>query len=189
MKQMLEPTIQEVIANEIIVHDRKPEILQKIVFYLEPINKRIVKECNFFMEIEPGSQVAYKFNGFWHHGIYVGNKQMIHMSGTTKEKATIRIDSVETFMENANGRCIVIEYENDNEEARQLTCEYAKFFLEAHGSTEGLYNIVSFNCEHFATFCRTSKWRYVINNVVQQICLETVFNLNPYFLGPFKWKK
>jgi len=192
---MTEPTIHDIINNEIIIHEKKEEALQKPLLELEPIHNTMVKECNFYEQILEGSQIAYQTsapgrgNFIWHHGIYIGNKKVIHMYGGNKENAKIRCDSVETFMEHANGRCIVIEYDNDNHESRLLTCYFAKFFLESHGSVQGLYNISSFNCEHFATFCRTGRWRLAINNFIHQLCIQTKFSMKPYFVGQGKLKR
>lgn len=192
MFQNQEPTIQDIILNDQILHDKKEEALQKPLIDLSPTHAEFV---NFFEDIEIGSQIACQtkirvLDSFvWHHGIFIGNKQVIHMSGATKENATIQCVSVNKFMENAQSRCVVIHYDNDNEELRLLTCYFAHFFLEAHGSKERLYNIYSFNCEHFATFCRTGKWRYVTNTFIDSICTQTLNNVKPYFLAQSKWKK
>ena len=99
-----------------------------------------------------------------HHAIYIGKNE---------EEEDMVIDILETYSHNepaiqkrkletifdmnvVDHTYQINNYENDNDEMRLNTVQCAELLC----SSNLFYNIWSFNCEHFATFCRTGKPRY-----------------------------
>lgn len=64
---------------------------------------------------------------------------------------------------------------------RGRTAEVAKFFAEAGNSGKfGLYHIRDWNCEHFATFCKTFKKEKTVKDNLRELSAE---DLNKYMLN------
>lgn len=95
----------------------------------------------------------YTFNGIvFHHGIYIGNDQVIHFNGevTDPMNASIRLDSIEDF----GGSTIkVVTYAPD------IQCYLPEEVVQrAHSRlNEKGYSLTKNNCEHFATWCKTGQ--------------------------------
>lgn len=93
----------------------------------------------------------YTFNGIvFHHGIYIGNEQVIHFNGEVTDpiNASIRLDHIDDF----GGREIrVVRY------AADIECFPPEEVVErAHARlNEKGYSLTKNNCEHFATWCKT----------------------------------
>lgn len=101
---------------------------------------------------------------YFHHGIVVnttedasGNKDeitIIHFSGVTvqnKSAATIQTCNLHEFTSGGKQRLFIIDYESDSSEKRHETVIRAKEYL----NNKDPYDLVRWNCEHFATYCRT----------------------------------
>lgn len=112
------------------------------------------KLCNLletnFANIPFGTHIAvpfFKFNQVaWHHGIYVSEGKVIDMM---EEQPNIQ--SPLDFA--------IVKYSHDSPEMLALTCLRA-LFLEQNPPTI-TYHAVYFNCESFATFCRSGYFRSV----------------------------
>lgn len=182
--------IKDIIQADEVLYDEKEKVLQSCdkIINLETLHAIPIEPVDFYKSVFPGSQIAYRTDipflddFIWHHAIYDGNERVIHM--TTEG---IRVISVQSFMKDAKQQCVLVQYENDNEETRQSTRIIAHYFLNTMGSQRGLYRIASFNCEHFATVCRTGKWRYSNHDFIHTICSQVKFlTPNKYFLGRHK---
>jgi hypothetical protein len=95
-----------------------------------------------------GDHVKTARTGYEHHGIYVGNGEVIHYSGdkANKRGATIRRDTIEKF---AQGRAVeVVSY------GQRLRGTEAVRRAETRLGENG-YNLFGNNCEHFARWCVT----------------------------------
>ena len=99
-----------------------------------------------------------------HHAIYIGkNDKNEHMvidilETYSHNEPAIQKRKLETIfdMNVVDHTYQINNYENDNDEMRLNTVQCAELLC----SSNLFYNIWSFNCEHFATFCRTGKPRY-----------------------------
>lgn len=81
--------------------------------------------------------------GYTHHGIYIGDGQVIHYLLKNVQK-----DSLETF---ANGSKIRVVSENES----PARFSPSKIVERAHSRLyENEYNLIWNNCEHFARWCR-----------------------------------
>jgi hypothetical protein len=109
--------------------------------------------------------VDYKIS-YFHHGIVVnitedtsGNKDevtIVHFSGVIiqdKNAARIQTCNLEEFTAGQKQRLFLIDYENDSPEKQRQSAIIAKYHLE---NTEP-YDLIEWNCETFATYCRTEK--------------------------------
>ena len=136
--------------------------LQHFGVDLAPDNRKIVAAADFYTEVPSGSHIAVPSNhnqlGPWHHGLYVGNKLVIHMTGETKEDARIQQDTVNDFITGTSVIALVL-YAEDTDADRQASVQ-AALYLKDVLPTENLYNIAHFNCDHFAVLCRTGLKRY-----------------------------
>ncbi len=113
--------------------------------------------------IKTGSIIKRKISRiFWHMGIYIGNNQVIdyHNPDNGKKKAdkgilgksgaTIRMESLEKFAE--EGKVFLHAEPIDDAHGKECV-KRAKNFYRNPGDYNGKYNLVTKNCEHFATTC------------------------------------
>lgn len=105
---------------------------------------------------------------YMHHGIYVGNNQVIHHSGFSEafKKGAVEQTSLESFLGGYDSFQI-IRYPSHQEVyspeeivVRALSC-----------LGEDNYNLIFNNCEHFACWCVTGKKRSEqVQAVMRQTC-------------------
>ena len=99
-----------------------------------------------------GTHLKVKRTGYTHHGIYVGNGNVVHYSGFAEmfKKGKIELTSIDDFMGDA-GDLYRVKYPTHCEVySDDEICERALSRL-----SENNYNLVTNNCEHFATWCVT----------------------------------
>lgn len=94
---------------------------------------------------------AFHIPFLFHHGVYIGNNQVVHFWGTASKKsnAKVRVTSLAEFeklahAEGAVVRVLPVQHRLPREETRQRA-------LSRLGT--GGYNFVTNNCEHFVTWC------------------------------------
>lgn len=97
--------------------------------------------------MEPGDHLITQRTGYTHHGIYVGNRRVIHYSGFANgwDKGIIEETSLTAF---ACGRHVNAKQYFTRIYSPTETVERAYSRLG-----EDLYNLLLNNCEHFATWC------------------------------------
>lgn len=86
-----------------------------------------------------------------HFGIYDGEGGVYHFQGFDFDTALIKHTTLEEF-ENG-GKCTVCSY-YEKEFSDDVIVERAASYL---GENFGGYNLITNNCEHFATWCATGK--------------------------------
>ena len=98
-------------------------------------------------QFQRGDHLYVDYGGFTHHGIYYGHGKVIHYLGDKVCK-----DSLKKFARGDIDKISVKSYHqcSNVEEVRAR----AKRKLG-----EKKYNLLISNCEHFATWCKTGKWR------------------------------
>lgn len=94
-------------------------------------------------------------NGYYHHGIYAGRRDVIHFSGVQDDKTTasIRLGSISEFTD-AIGRVQIVEYNEASCFDREHVVRRARSQLGASD-----YNLFNRNCEHFARWCKNGDAR------------------------------
>lgn len=97
--------------------------------------------------MEYGDHIVSDRLGYSHHGIYVGNGQVIHYAGFARglSKGKIEITDLEDFCQNQGCYVkthILPVYDRDEVFERALS-----------RINEDSYNLVFNNCEHFVTWC------------------------------------
>ena len=114
------------------------------------------------MNITPGTIIKRRISGiFWHMGVYCGKGKVIHYhnrgTGKGAEKgilgkagATIRMEPMERFVEESE---VFIHAEPVDEAHAREVVRRAKKFYRNPRDYNGKYNLVTKNCEHFATTC------------------------------------
>ena len=90
---------------------------------------------------------------YYHHGIYASDDCVIHFAS---EKQTDRIDPVDAKIISTNlDRFLmggILEVKEYNEVKRSPS-EVVNYAFMQIGTRSGTYNLVSNNCEHFASEC------------------------------------
>ena len=136
---------------------------------LGPTNRVMVKSDSLLKVALKGQHLAVRCGRFhsspWHHAIYggfdaEGRGWVYHMAGVEKRKAHIRRD---LFLDFARGQLevAIVIYDDDKPDYRKRHLETADYFFH-HSPREHLYDLVRFNCEHFAILCKTGRYRTAI---------------------------
>lgn len=111
---------------------------------------------------QPGSIIKRRIASiFWHMGIYIGDNKVIHFHNPKSKKgidkgllgkgaATIRMDSLKSF---ANDNKVFIHAEPLDKEHGKDVIKKAKRFHKNPREYNGKYDLMTKNCEHFATTC------------------------------------
>ena len=104
--------------------------------------------------IQQGTHLKVSRGIYTHHGIYVGNGNVVHYSGLAHgfNKGKIELTSLKKFMGEAN-ELKYVKYDTTIQTyAKDEICERALRRLN-----EDKYNILFNNCEHFACWCVTGR--------------------------------
>lgn len=98
----------------------------------------------------PGAHLISPRVGYHHHGIYIGNKKIIHYSGLGDRVngGPVEITTLENFRDDGS-------YRIRHHERRFSAEETIKRAMSRLG--ENSYCIVTNNCEHFANWCVTGE--------------------------------
>ena len=109
----------------------------------------------YVRELKAGDHVRFRFNSFYHHGLYEGNGFVIHFAGPNMEHlvdpehVVVRRDKLEDF---ANGRNIEVrKYSLIEKLTKKSSAKAIKQAQERIGETG--YDILHNNCEHFVNSC------------------------------------
>ncbi|MFJ7795706.1 lecithin retinol acyltransferase family protein [Pseudomonas sp. NPDC096950] len=108
-------------------------------------------DWSLLVDVSPGSHLITSRNGYVHHGIYLGEQQVIHYAGMCGgfETGPIEIIPLSRF---ANGRQVRIRRHMQACFKPQLVLERA---LSRVG--ESRYRLLTNNCEHFCYWCLFGK--------------------------------
>lgn len=122
-----------------------------------------------------GIHLKVKRAGYTHHGVYVGNGNVVHYSGFAEifKKGKIELTSIDDFMGDAEDLYRVQYPENCAIYSDDEICERALSRL-----SENNYNLVTNNCEHFATWCITGIERSEQVENVQKMTTTIVVSAN-----------
>lgn len=106
--------------------------------------------------LHPGSHLSVSRGVYEHHGIYIGNNQVIHYSGFAEafNKGCIEQTTLEKFLDGRDQFTVVNYPTNKVLYTNQQIVERASRCLG-----EDNYNLVFNNCEHFACWCVTGEKR------------------------------
>jgi hypothetical protein len=94
-----------------------------------------------------GDHLYVDYGGYTHHGIYYGHGKVIHYYDKKIRESSLKKfanGNIDKIFVRAYSRC------SDTEKVRSR----AKRKLG-----DRRYNLITSNCEHFATWCKTGKWR------------------------------
>ena len=125
--------------------------------------------------IQSGSHLCSSRGIYDHHGIYIGDNQVIHYSGFAEafKKGAITQTSLESFMGGGNDLKVV------NYPSYQNTYSLEEIVHRAQACLgEDDYNLFFNNCEHFACWCVTGKAR---SEQVQAIMRHTTNAVFSYY--------
>ncbi|ELK22488.1 hypothetical protein AF6_0791 [Anoxybacillus flavithermus TNO-09.006] len=139
----LSQAIGNVIKSNPIIFEPKNTIV--------PDMKSILRESKEWKELKRDSELELadhliakrigKRIGYTHHGLYIGNNQVIHYS-----EGEVRIDSLEDFKKDCEMGVVDSVATYSKEEI--ISRAYSRL-------GEKRYNLVFNNCEHFVNWCRS----------------------------------
>ena len=139
-----------------------------------PHNAQHVGIAELSDELSRGDHIIVRSAGskaVFRHGIYIGpytqgdlgkpRRYVVDMLGEPqggKRGASLRLRTMDEFMRTKGfPELAVIRYVNDTPAARDRSADLAlRARHELHDCT-GLYSLMGFNCDHFATWCRTMR--------------------------------
>lgn len=105
------------------------------------------------VNFEEGDHIFwYRFLGYTHHAIVeeVNNDGSIDVIEFGKSDGVFRVQRLNTDVINA----VRVEYPSGSLQPERVL-ETARSFLEPGPNTFGTYHLLTNNCEHFATYCKT----------------------------------
>jgi hypothetical protein len=91
-----------------------------------------------------GDHIKVRRYGYTHHGIDLGNGNVVHFSGESKFSASIREEPIEAFSKG---------YEIETVQKATNQNEYQIIIRARNQIGQGDYNLIFNNCEHFARWC------------------------------------
>jgi len=101
--------------------------------------------------------------GYYHHGIYIGRYEVIHFSGLSTnlaDKAQARIIRAPLQEFAGASKIEVVEYEPPPTFSRdEIVARANERVSESEQLDKSDYHVFLRNCEHFATWCVTGKWK------------------------------
>ncbi len=101
--------------------------------------------------IHPGDHIFVKGWFYSHHGIYVGNGEVIHFDSSVKTKFSARIRRANLSLFGGGGKVRAVKYRNCD--PADVVIARAETLLQ--GAAGVRYDLLLNNCEHFATYCKT----------------------------------
>ena len=105
--------------------------------------------------LESGDHIRVKRTGYYHHGVYIGDNEVIHYTAldedgiTHPEKVKVTRTTLEVFLRGG-----IVEkaiYSSSEQKNRFNPNEIIRRANSKVG--EGGYNFINNNCEDFANFC------------------------------------
>lgn len=154
-------------------------------------NTKIAERGDHFIVFRP----LVRPIGYYHHGVYVGNGEVIHYAGETAESAVIRRDSVAAFAD--GGEVRIICHEDGKCYPPEKVVENAEWYRDSKRFEKKAYNFFLNNCEHFARWCKTGIaeckqtqriFTTVAGGVVgRQIVKLVIVRLLGFATGPLGW--
>lgn len=132
--------------------------------------------------MEAGDHLVSPRTGYTHHGLYIGNNQVIHYSGFVDgfSSGEIEITSLNDF---GNGNEVTVKDHSLRKYDHEESVERAWSRLG-----EDWYNVLINNCEHFVTWCITgfhssSQVNKLIVAIAQQYGKQIIFSTAERELG------
>ncbi|MED3732278.1 lecithin retinol acyltransferase family protein [Geobacillus stearothermophilus] len=135
----LSQAIGNVIKSNPIIFEPKNTIVPDMKSILR--ESKEWKELKRDSELELADHLIAKRIGYTHHGLYIGNNQVIHYS-----EGEVRIDSLEDFKKDCEMGVV------------DSVATYSKEEIISRAFSrlgEKRYNLVFNNCEHFVNWCRS----------------------------------
>ncbi len=101
--------------------------------------------------LNPGNHIKVRRKMYSHHGIFIGEDEVVHYSGEVKNRDCAQVCkvSLEAFLQ--GGIPSVVEHRNTLFSPDEIVTRALSRVGEAK------YDLVFENCEHFATWCTVGK--------------------------------
>ncbi|CAF3689385.1 unnamed protein product [Adineta steineri] len=167
--------------------DYLPQFLKYYNIDLQPTNSngidiKLAKDLLY-----PGAHIATA-NPYehFHHGIVIDTNtpdiSIIHLWAADKNSGRVQTTTLPIFIAGSiddvgkNLRHLyLVNYDGDTVKKQQTTVETAKKTLE--NADDIKYNLATLNCESFASFCRTGKWRSEQTEKLTNVLIENAADI------------
>ena len=123
---------------------------------LTPSHADEVEVCELIIAASGGDHIAVRTGDdvAWHHGIFgCGGSDAKVIDN--RPDGGVRVSPFSLFMKNAR-QVAIVRYENDSAQRRNYTLWIAGVVAEWQPAP--VYDVLRFNCESFASWCRTTRW-------------------------------
>jgi hypothetical protein len=143
----ISPALGDKVEN---LHEVEDKLSEKVQNFGEAVKNpsqtgKAVKSDDLYS----GDHIYVYRIGYTHHGIYVGDNEVIHFAPDASSEAYIHAVTLEKF---AGGNNKVYRLSKNNSPTRYSGTEVSERAREK--LYEGTYNLVFNNCEHYARWCR-----------------------------------
>ena len=107
------------------------------------------------VDLYPGAHVRVPFGSYFHHGIYVGNGEVVQFGlpfDAMRPASDVKVlrSPIEDFVGSASFVEVYV-YDRKEKRSKRSDEEIVQFALSKVG--EGGYDLLRNNCEHFANLC------------------------------------
>jgi single-stranded DNA-specific DHH superfamily exonuclease len=104
-------------------------------------------------KVEKSDHIKVCRGDYWHHGIAISSKKIIHFAGKKciDQTPEIVMTSLSNFLEGGSVEFVFYKKCYD----AKKTVEIANRLLKENQK----YSLIFSNCEHLATFCKIGSWR------------------------------
>lgn len=124
--------------------------------------KRMVHNTKVLNELKPGDLVQYRRDLYSHWAVYAGHDKVIHLHGNTEGRfsgvgvlssnfglAEVKIDHFWDILQNSYA------YRNNSRDSELTPLTSNEIVFRAYSKIgSDFYDLFTYNCEHFANWCR-----------------------------------
>lgn len=124
---------------------------------LTPSHADEVEVCELIQMAKGGDHIAVRTREdiAWHHGIFACGGGPDARVVDNRPDGGVRVRPFSLFMKDAR-QVAIVRYENDSAQRRNYSLWIAGVVAEWQPAP--VYDVLRFNCESFASWCRTTRW-------------------------------
>lgn len=127
----------------------------------------------YLSNLRIGDRLIRQKGLFYHHGIYVGNRNGVNCIAENQRRKGVQFISYDDFMRESIGGQVRYQQYRGTEAARSQVLPRIEALVGLN------YNLLFFNCEHFAEFVQTGK---AVSRQVGAVALGAVLLLGVWAL-------
>lgn len=145
------PTKEEISNANALLIEKEKELEKK---YQDKYLNKIAGEWKL-IDLYPGAHIRVKVKNYYHHGIYIGNGEVVqfgHPFNVSEKPENVKV--IRSPIEDFAGPATFIEVYQYSKKELKIKNKDEDIIKKALSSLgEGGYNVLNNNCEHFANRC------------------------------------